>query len=287
MRIFKGHEKSVYAIGITPDNTRLVSVSRDDTIRLWDLNTGVVQWQNRVFPAQANLAISPDGKHLATACISVGSISLWNLDNGKRIRELIGGRNGYLAFSPDGKQLAAAFEHHFGLWDTTFGKTVPWTAMNPPGIHRCVAFSPDGKRMLGGADHHLTVWQREPFGIVDRLHGLNGTASHISYSADGRFVSGISTKHLCVWDLRLGRVVWEDLLENRYFQAAAFSPDGRTLATAANTASVQFYDTSTWQMKAEYTWKIGPVLDVTFAPDGLRAAASGRNGKIVVWDVDE
>ena len=66
MRIFKGHEKTIYSIGITPDGTRLVSISGDDYIRMWDLTTGVMQWQNRIYPPQGHLAISPDGKLLAT-----------------------------------------------------------------------------------------------------------------------------------------------------------------------------------------------------------------------------
>jgi hypothetical protein len=33
-------------------------------------------------------------------------------------------------------------------------------------------------------------------------------------------------------------------------------------------------------------WTLGEVVDVTAAPDGLRAAAAGRSGKVFVWDLD-
>ena len=95
MRIFKGHEKTIYSIGITPDGTRLVSISGDDYIRMWDLTTGVMQWQNRIYPPQGHLAISPDGKLLATVANRLGSVSLWELDTGKRKREFPGGRSGF------------------------------------------------------------------------------------------------------------------------------------------------------------------------------------------------
>jgi WD40 repeat protein len=29
-----------------------------------------------------------------------------------------------------------------------------------------------------------------------------------------------------------------------------------------------------------------PVYSVAFAPDGMRLAAAGRKGKIVLWDID-
>ena len=64
----------------------------------------------------------------------------------------------------------------------------------------------------------------------------------------------------------------------------------------ANLTVTQRYDMSadTWETgpsftpaKADFAWRVGEVLDVAFAPDGMRAAASGRSGKIVVWDVDD
>ena len=289
MRIFKGHEKSVYSIGVTPDNARLISVGRDDTVRGWDLNTGVVQWQNRVSTAQGHLAISPDGKLVATACHGIGPVFLWNTENGNRVREFPGGRKGWVAFSPDGKELAGVFSHELNVWETAFGKSLTPLRRELPlaGVHSCINYSPDGLKFIGAGAFSVGEYRRGSFGFSRYFEGLHGTATHLTFSHDGRLLCGLAGKHLCVWDFHSGIVVWEELLENRHFQSAAFSPDGRTLATAANTASVRFYDTTSWEMKAEFSWKIGPVLDVTFAPDGLRAAASGRSGKIVVWDVDE
>jgi hypothetical protein len=49
---------------------------------------------------------------------------------------------------------------------------------------------------------------------------------------------------------------------------------------------VRFWETATWRECAALDGGVGPVPDVAFAPDGMRAAAAGRKGKIVVWDID-
>ena len=60
----------------------------------------------------------------------------------------------------------------------------------------------------------------------------------------------------------------------------------RPLATVSNDTVVRFWDPDTGQEKAAYGWQIGPLKAVTFAPDGQRAAASGKKGTIIVWDVE-
>jgi len=40
------------------------------------------------------------------------------------------------------------------------------------------------------------------------------------------------------------------------------------------------------RLRREFDWQIGDVSAVTFAPDGLTAAAGGHE-KILVWDASE
>ena len=82
--------------------------------------------------------------------------------------------------------------------------------------------------------------------------------------------------------------------------AIAFSPDGTELATVSgdrqlrvwhlatvsNDSTVRIWKTGTWQEHATVTWQIGALLNITFAPDGLRAAAGSDLGKVIIWDVE-
>jgi WD40 repeat protein len=75
-------------------------------------------------------------------------------------------------------------------------------------------------------------------------------------------------------------------IDRMHFKAVAFTPDGRLLGAAHNGGTVRLYDTRSWHERACYNWKIGRATCLAFSPDGLRAAAGGGNGRIVVWDVD-
>ncbi len=72
----------------------------------------------------------------------------------------------------------------------------------------------------------------------------------------------------------------------KHFTAAAFSPDGRLLATTSNDTTVTMWDTATWQPIRQYGWEIGKLRAVAFAPDGLTCAAGSDTGKVVLFDVD-
>jgi len=72
----------------------------------------------------------------------------------------------------------------------------------------------------------------------------------------------------------------------KYVLSLAFSPDGRTLITVSNDTVARLWDVETGCEKAALAWGAGQLKAVAFAPDGMRAAASGKKGTIVVWDID-
>jgi WD40 repeat protein len=288
MRILKGHTKTVYSIKITPDGNQLVSVSLDDWIRLWDLARGTVLWEHRVYPTQGNLAMSGDGKLIASASHWTGSVFVWQVETGKRVHEFGPVREGFLSFRADNMALGCASYLNFNLWHLKSGKEITPTSYR----HACISsatFSPDGKYFVGGAYQRVNLWSCEPDKpetLVGAFVGLYSVPRYLGFSPDSRMLVGISQKRICVWEVASGQILWQNELPDRHYKSAAFSPNSEILATAGNDSTVRFYNTSTWQLSTEFTWKIGQVVDVLFAPDGLTAIASGRNGKIIVWDVD-
>jgi WD40 repeat protein len=76
-----------------------------------------------------------------------------------------------------------------------------------------------------------------------------------------------------------------DVSAGRAAAAAAFSPDGRILATAAD-GSIRLWDTATrQQIGTPMTAGPGPAHAVAFSPDGRTLATAGADGTARLWDV--
>src|SRR5262249_54447641 len=143
----------------------LVSCAGDEPLRVWDVATGKEAAPLKEPPTAATLlALDRAGTRLAVKG-SDGSLNLWDLRSGQRVRELHGpeesggelftGGTGTLAFSPDGKDLVATRVEPgkdepgrsvLQVWDTASGKkrlTVPGPK-NANGAFT-PAFAPEGK----------------------------------------------------------------------------------------------------------------------------------------------
>jgi len=66
----------------------------------------------------------------------------------------------------------------------------------------------------------------------------------------------------------------------------AFTPDGRGLLVRRPRNRVQLWDVAIGCKAGEWSWRLEWVTCLAVAPDGLTAAAGGRFGRVVVWDLE-
>jgi TIR domain/WD domain, G-beta repeat len=122
-----GHTHEVAAVDFSPDGKLLASASWDNTVRLWDVESGKQHGEPLTGHTNSveDVAFSPDGKLLASAGDDK-TVRLWDVESGKQYGEpLTGHTKGVwdVAFSPDGKLLASSSDDKtVRLWDVASGK---------------------------------------------------------------------------------------------------------------------------------------------------------------------
>ena len=121
---------------------------------------------------------------------------------------------------------------------------------------------------------------------VSVLRGHGDTATALAFSPDGATLAAACGQFLWAWDVRSGGSLTRQKVDRLHFQAIAFTPDGRLLAAVRNDRTARFWDTRTWKEHAAFDWEVGPLVSLAVSPDGMRAAAGSKRGKIVVWDLD-
>src|SRR3989442_1032635 len=87
-----GHEGPVTALDTVPSsNEQIVSGSEDGSVRIWNVATGQSVRDIKHAGPVAMVAVRPDGKRFASAGADTGA-KLWDLNDGKEIAQLKGGR---------------------------------------------------------------------------------------------------------------------------------------------------------------------------------------------------
>jgi len=203
------HDAGISSVSFNPDGKTLASGSRDETIKLWDVQTGKEITTLRghyswgIFSSLVfSVSSSPDGQTLASGSED-GTIELWDVQTGKEITTLQGHYSGVnsVSFSPDGKTLASGSEDDtIKLWDVQTQKEI--TTLHYSGVNS-VSFSPDGKTLASGSeDDTIKLWDIQTGKEITTLQGHDDFVTSVSFSPDGKtLASGSKDNTIKLWNV--------------------------------------------------------------------------------------
>ena len=232
------HTDAVTGVAFADDGKSVVTVSLDQTVRLWPAGKPVEAAPAAAFETPGTLptavAASPDGK-LVVVGDAAGTVTTWDVATGRRtpfLNNTFPGGVAQVAVSADLRVAAVGRDETIIVGH--FSRDLVWKTKG-----RAAVFSPDGKHVAVAVGKGAVLFEAD-------------TGKEVR-----RFENGHDAPTLCL----------------------AFSPDGKTLATAGEDTRVRFWTVADGT-KGHATAPLRNLMTIshlTFSPTGDKLAVAANN----------
>ncbi|MCA9873098.1 MAG: hypothetical protein KC441_05570, partial [Anaerolineales bacterium] len=286
-----GHTDWLSDVAISPDGRYLATASYDNTVKLWDAQTGR---ELRTFADHSrvvnSVAFSPDSQRLASSGDD-GFIIVRDIATGERLAVMNGndGAVRAVAFSPDNIHLAAANANAtVRVWDTESRRSLYHLFGHDAGVQD-VAFAPSGDYLASaGEDGRTIIWNMEngsPVYSANPYPEDPVAANALDFSPDGsRVITGYADGVSRVWDFANEGLLFNLIGHASLVFDVAYSPDGRLMATASGDGTAKIWDAETGRTLSTLSGHNGAVSGVAFSPDSSQLATASQDSTARIWN---
>ncbi|VTR94619.1 (myosin heavy-chain) kinase : Uncultured bacterium genome assembly Metasoil_fosmids_resub OS=uncultured bacterium PE=4 SV=1: Sigma70_r2: Sigma70_r4_2: WD40: WD40: WD40 [Gemmata massiliana] len=256
------HSGYVRATVLTRDGATAAVACADGAVYIRAFPSGKELHSFKLDGDVCGVAFSPDGKTLAAAGFG-DTIPLWTVADGKPAGGLTvkgdkwGRAPGEVLFSADGRRLFATYvgvevAGFVCVWDTEKCERVATLGAVKAG---CMTLDANARRLAVGGGFEDRV---EVYDVADgfkRLRQVRFDEKHcrcLALCPDGKLLATVSANQgnkspaiVRVWDVDTGKKLRSWKAHNVWATAAAFSPDGKTLATGGDDKLIHLWDVPT------------------------------------------
>jgi WD40 repeat protein/energy-coupling factor transporter ATP-binding protein EcfA2 len=283
----------ILAAAFTPDGLKLVTLSNDDSVILWDtVRAALIAKRERVSTASGVIAISPDGRRIAVggakevALLDAESLAVLCLRSGgpatslefnpdsQRLATFIAndviistvdscsagptilrvGSPGQMAFSGDGGSIATLDQNgKLRLWDVATRKELLSIPIDSGAHYNALAFKPDGAQVAVGTDRFVKIFSTSPRSTSVGQPNLP-TGPPFSLSALSDDVTTL-----------------------------AYNRRGDFLAAASRDGTVTVWNADDRRPLFTFAGPRGGAASVAFSPDSTRLVTTGDDGFARIW----
>jgi WD40 repeat protein len=317
----QGHMDTITSIMFADNDQKLISVSKDKTIRIWDIETGYSklisgQIDNDKDGMLYAAALSPDHRYIAiTGYPTKYGIRIIDLSQKQVVQVLSGHSNivNSLSFSNDGKRLLSGSADNTAIiWDVITGNDMLTLGEKSETRHQDsivdVDFSPCGKIVATASlDKTIHLWNSYTGECLSILKGHQAPVNTITFSPNGRYlISGSQDKTIRLWNMKsglvkaffkniglikepkLGQFIKVLAMQDCSVEDLSISPDSRYLLTGCASCEKRntnyIYSVPDGSSVVRFTQHKNIVLATAISSDSqLAATAGGEDNEIYIW----
>ena len=286
--VLSGHTDQVNCVTFSSDGRSLVSGGWDNTVKLWDMQTGgVVRTFLGCMYGIWSVSISIDYTRIVSGSGDC-TIYLWDIQTGECLCTIKQQDNvRYVGFSPiDPQHIISISGNKVWEWDLT-GQQIP-----PTYDGTCIAFSPDYSKFALCNGNAITVYDSNSRAIQTQIYVDARNAHYCCFSPDGRLIAAAAGRTAYVWELTspgshlVGTLVGHtDEINSLIFSSPS------SLISMSIDKSVRFWQIGVLSPDPAITSStftplvISPIQSISLQAQTKTAISSDRKGVVKTWDL--
>jgi len=283
--IFRGHEDRINQVVFSPDDSRLLTVSRDGSARIWSVAGRAPVVIGGYVVAVRYGAFSPDGSKVAIA-VADGTVRVWNADGTGPpiVLSSFEGAAG-VGFSPDGSRVFLVDpEGAVAVWRLDGRPDAP-VVFDPrvEGRGPKLSIADDGMLQLAVRNGNAGTLLRGPNfeRAVNFEH--DGWVTDVEVSPDGtQFVTASNDGTARIWSVE-GDDAAVILPHDDTVEQAMFDPAGVRVLTRDYEGALRIWEADGVGDPLLLRGRGVGLIDPAFSPDGSLLVAATEDGDLLMW----
>lgn len=294
--LLSGHFKPVVDVCITPDGKKVISSARDNSIRIWDVETSTVM-KIIALPGkelEVSLSMTSDGKRLIAQTQhnevygTDYALRIWDIK--PDIPKLIIYKKGVRKFriTPDElKVIIIEKDTIMKVYDLRTGRVLRTLSRHADHTSD-ICITPDSKHAISASENDglMKVWDINSGKAIRGIKEENSiTIGDIIITADGKkIITDSGYGSVIVWDFDTGRLLKK--MEG-YCKLICITPDGKRIIFGSKHLSLIVMDIETGEEIRALETKADSIKSCIVTSDGNRAISTSVEKVICLWDISE
>lgn len=291
-----GHSEEIHSSVITIDGKYLLTNSKDNSIRVWDLNEKklkkIIRFFNKDYPKSV---ISYDGKYIISNTYK-NILKAFEIETGQLYKEFVGFKPMWphyisaIGITHDNNLLLAACQNgDFNIWDFQSGELIKSFEFEGSEIAKIYVTSDREYVIISRYNKKLEVWKFDSFNQVfsKDLGYMYRNLTFILNPEETGIVSVAKGKNIICLDIKTGDEIWKFIAHNKIDEeiiSLAISPDSKYLVSASE-SNVKLWNYNSKELIKSYTHKRFYLNQVYFRSNDKLIIVSSH--EIMEWDLKE
>lgn len=288
-KILKRHSEGICSVKFSNDGKFVLSSSEDNTIRIWDIESG-----------ESLLTLDGHGDSVTDACFNgkgdrVASVSVdgiivyWDAQSGECL-QIIDGKIGPLSSVTLDKQghwvAAGAEDGNTRIWNLDTGNCTHIFEGHKDSIHG-IAINSEGTILVSASkDQTVRIWDIETSKCIEVFREHDRMVNSVSISGNGKYLaSGSKDTTICIWELSSRKLLSILRGHSDSVSSVCFSQDSKKLISGSEDSTVRVWDVESGHLDItlqRHDWKVTSV-DMSF--DNKLAVCGAGDSTISLWNI--